>query len=490
MITEVMYHPPGTSAATEDEKLEFIELYNNEPVSADLTGWAFTKGITYAFEPNTMFGPKQYLVVARDPNALKAAYKITNVVGPYTGKLDNGGERVELSNAGGGIMFTFKYGATHPWPVSPNGTGHSLVLVKLGGDPDEASSWAASAVIGGSPGGPEPAQTPATTSSNSTTLTLLDIGSPGRYFKGTKEPSPSAAGQPTTAWTQVNFNDDPATTSWLDGPSGYGYSNDASEMQWVNTPLNDMNGNYISIYTRLRFTLTADQVASLTQLQATVHYDDGFVMYLNGTRVAATTEIVGNPPAYNASGGSANDYLPMSLDLTSQRGLLAVGTNVLAIQVHNATLSGSSDGFIGVTLQATITKTSAGGTDPTARLVINELMAGAGTTGGWIELYNPGPITVDLSHVYLSNDRFNLLTYKIADGTMLAPGGFWAAHQGTSATELPFAPALSGGTVYVTAAGTAAQPVATRVLDAVQYDGLEPGGAFGAGPTAHPISTI
>jgi hypothetical protein len=313
-------------------------------------------------------------------------------------------------------------------------------------------------------------------------VTLLDIGSPGRYFKGVKEPSPSSTGQPTTAWTQVNFNDDPATTSWLDGPSGYGYSSDATELQWVGTQLNDMNGKYISIYTRLRFTLTAEQIASFAQLQAVVHYDDGFVMYLNGTRVASTAEISGNPPAYNASGGTANDYLPMTVDLTGQKSLLVAGTNVLAVQVHNATLSGSSDGFIGVELQAVATKTSSTDSDPTSRILINELLASNGSTPGWVELYNPGPITVDLSRVYLSNDRFNLLAYKIPDGTVLQPGGFWAAHEGTSPTELPFALSLSGGTVYVTAAGNAAKPAPTRVLDAVRYDGQEPGVTFGRYP--------
>ena len=287
MVTEVMYHPPGLSAATEDEKLEFIELYNNEPVSADLGGWAFTKGISYVFEPNTLLGPKQYLVVARDPNALKAAYKITNVVGPYTGKLDNAGERVELCNAGGGVMLTFKYGTTHPWPVSPDGTGHSLVLAKLGGDPDEAGSWAASSAIGGTPGSPDPIQ-----------------------------------------------------------PGGSG---------------------------------------------------------------AATT-----------------------------------------------------------------------------RVLINELLGTNGSTPGWIELYNPGPAAIDLSTVYLSNDRFNLLMYKIPTGTVLQPGGFWAVGQGTTAGALPFAITLTGGTVYVTAASTAAKPVATRVLDAVHYDSLEPGVTFGRYPDGSP----
>jgi hypothetical protein len=485
MITEVMYHPPGPSAATEDETLEFIELYNNRAMSEDLSGWAFTKGIDYVFGAGATLGPKQYLVIARDPNALQAAYGITNVAGPYTGKLDNNGERIDLSNANGGIALSFKYGTTSPWPVSPDGAGHSLVLAKLGGDPEDASSWAASAVIGGSPGAPEPAQA-AVTPATSTTTTLLGIGAPGRYFKGVKEPTPSSTGQPTTDWTQVNFNDDPATTSWLNGPSGYGYSNDAGELQWVGTQLNDMNGKYISIYARLRFTLTAAQVASFTQLQAEVHYDDGYVLYLNGTRVAASGEISGNPPAYNASGGPAAEPAPVIVDLTQRKNLLTTGTNVLAVQAHNATLSGSSDAFIGVVLQAITTKTSNAGSDPTTRLVINELLPGDGTIGGWVELYNPGPLAIDLSRIYLSNDRFNLLAYKIPDGTSLQPGKFWAVQEGAAPTGLPFTLSPSGGTVYVTAAGNTAAPVPTRVFDAVRYDGQEPGVSFGRYPDGSP----
>jgi hypothetical protein len=476
MITEVMYHPVGLSAATEDEKLEFVELYNNRAVSEDLGGWAFTNGIDYVFEPNTTLGPRQYLVVARDPNALKAAYGISNVVGPYTGKLDNAGERIDLSNANGGIVLSFRYGDVSPWPVAPDGTGHSLVLARLGGDPEEAGSWSASTYIGGSPGTADPSQT--ATAETSTTMTLVDIGSPGRYFKGNQEPSPGADGQPTTAWAQVTFGDDPAATSWLDGPEGYGYSNDAAELQWVRTQLNDMNGQYMSIYARLPFTLTAEQIASFSQVQAEVHYDDGFVLYLNGTRVADSGAITGNPPAFNASGGPATDPPAVTVDLTGQRGLLLAGTNVLAFQVHNATLSGSSDCFMGVVLRATVSGTGAG--DAATRIVINELMPGQGDS--WIELYNPGPATVDLSRVYLSNDRFNLLAYKIPDGTVLSPGGFWAVRQGTPPNGFSFPLSPGPETVYVTAATSDAQPVPIRVLDAVHHEGLEPGTTFGRYP--------
>ena len=128
MISEIMYNPP-------DETLEFIELYNPRAVIEDLSGFAFTNGIQYEFPPNTFLGAKAYLVVALDPNALAAAYDITNVYGPFTGKLSNQGERIELSNANGEIILSLRYNDAYPWPVCPDGTGHSLVLKRPGADP-------------------------------------------------------------------------------------------------------------------------------------------------------------------------------------------------------------------------------------------------------------------------------------------------------------------------------------------------------------------
>ncbi|MHC4073673.1 MAG: lamin tail domain-containing protein, partial [Planctomycetota bacterium] len=147
VVTEVMYHPAGAG-----EALEFIELYNNRAVFEDLTGYAFTNGIRYAFEPGTIIGARQYAVVARDPAALEAAYGISGVHGPFTGRLSNDGERIELSNGGGEIVISLRYDDDRPWPASPDGTGHSLILARPGGDPEEASTWSPSTFIGGTPG--------------------------------------------------------------------------------------------------------------------------------------------------------------------------------------------------------------------------------------------------------------------------------------------------------------------------------------------------
>jgi len=475
VVSEVMYHP-----IDEDETLEFIELYNDRVVFEDLSGYAFTNGIDYVFAPGTILEAKQHLIVARDPAALQAAYGISGVCGPFTGRLDNGGERVELSNENGEIIISFRYNDAMPWPVSADGTGHSLILARLGGDPEKPSTWAPSTFIGGTPGGPDQVQVEP---EDPTLVTLVDVGDPGRYFKGTEEPSPGPGGQPTTAWTQIGFNDDPKTTAWLQGPSGYGYSSDPSELQYVRTELKDMNGQYISVYARLRFTLTAEQIASFSQLRAEVHYDDDFVLYLNGTRVAASDGISGDPPPFDAGRGQGTDPSAANVDLTGQINLLVPGTNVLAIQAHNASISGSSDCIASPVLQA-IMEEPGGGEDPRARIVINELLVNSEAPPGtdWLELYNPGPAGVDLSNVYLSDDRNDLLKYKIPDGVVLAPGEFWSAREGTPPDGFGFGLSSSGETAYVTGATNDPMPEPLRVLDAVRYGPMEPDVTFGRFP--------
>ncbi|HLB75005.1 MAG TPA: lamin tail domain-containing protein, partial [Sedimentisphaerales bacterium] len=342
-----------------------------------------------------------------------------------------------------------------------DGTGHSLILAKSAGDPEEASTWAPSTLIGGTPGEPDETQVEP---EDPTLVTLVDIGHAGRYFKGTKEPS---AG--TTAWTGIGFND--ATTDWLDGDSGYGYSNESDETQWIRKTLDDMNGGYISAYARLRFVLTAEQLESFTELRAEVHYDDGYVLYLNGTKVAGPVNLTGVPPAYSQPAGTASDYSADNVDLTGFLSLLVVGTNVLSIQFHNSATSGSSDCLGSPVLRAVLEPEPGGGDDIRARLVINELLANSDSPPGidWIELYNPGPIAVDLNNVYLSDGRFDLLQYEIPDGIVLQPGEFWTITEGTPPSGLPFAMSYAGETVFLTAATDAPSPQPLRVLDAMRF---------------------
>ncbi len=482
VVSELMYHPVEIEG---NETLEYIELYNEKGTSEDLSKFTFTSGLTYTFPADTILGPKEYLVLAKDPDAVKAAYGLQTVYGPFvSGSLSNGGEGIEISNPNGGIILSFEYSDSDPWPVSADGAGHSLILIKQGGDPSDATSWAASSNIGGNPGVADALQKEP---EGAKTVTLVDIGSAGRYFKGTQEPSP-VGGNPSINWTKIDFVEN---ASWLSGNNGYGYSGSSDEMNYIRTNLGltgdpdnpPMNGNYISVYIRIPFSLTAEQIASFSQLTTEIRYDDDYVLYLNGTRVAASASATATPPPYSWGRGSGWEPPVDGPDLTGFLNLLVPGTNVLAMQFHNNAISGSSDAFGCMVLRA-VEKPSGVANDLQARLVINELLANSDAEPGtdWVELYNPGPEEVDLSMVYLSDDRMNLLQYKLPDGIVLQPGEFYSVHQGTASDGFPFGLEFNGETVYLTAAKLDPTPVAVRILDAVRFPVTPPDVTYGRYP--------
>jgi hypothetical protein len=154
-LTELMYNPPG------GEDYEFLELANVGTEPLDLTGARFTDGVTYTFG-STLLQPGELIVVAKNPTAFTERYGSEGIrlaAGAYDGKLANAGEKITLVDANDQEVFSFRYGDSGNWPGRADGRGSSLEWVALEGDPGKASSWTASALIGGSPGqlwSPEP----------------------------------------------------------------------------------------------------------------------------------------------------------------------------------------------------------------------------------------------------------------------------------------------------------------------------------------------
>src|SRR5262245_21948408 len=90
VINEIMYHP--APAAPEDRRQEWIELFNRGPQAVDLSGWTFSRGISFTFS-NVAIAAHGYLVVAANVPAFASRYPaVTNVVGNWTGRLANNGE--------------------------------------------------------------------------------------------------------------------------------------------------------------------------------------------------------------------------------------------------------------------------------------------------------------------------------------------------------------------------------------------------------------
>src|SRR5262245_36019818 len=147
VFNEINYHP-----ATNETASEWVELHNQMAIDIDLSAWEITGDIDYLFAEGTIVPAGSYLVVASDPATLRTNAGITNLVGPFIGRLNNGQGTVRLRDRNGRLMDELNYRDGGKWPVAPDGSG--ATLAKL--DPDSTSGqpehWTSSVLVGGTPG--------------------------------------------------------------------------------------------------------------------------------------------------------------------------------------------------------------------------------------------------------------------------------------------------------------------------------------------------
>ena len=142
-ISEIHYH------ATDSESFEFVELKNMSPTAMlDLNGVKVSGGID--FELQGRLGPGALLVIANTtPELFRARYGMdpgSLVLGPFAGKLSDGGETVRLRAAdGGAVVDEVTYDDIGPWPEDADGKGASLNRIDLAPDSNQATSWIAAA---------------------------------------------------------------------------------------------------------------------------------------------------------------------------------------------------------------------------------------------------------------------------------------------------------------------------------------------------------
>ncbi len=153
-ITEIMYHPADDDRTGTELNTEFIELKNVGGAAIDLNLVQFSQGIRFTFGP-TELGPGGTTVVVEDLDAFRLRYgEAVQPAGQYTGKLDNGGERIRLQDAIGRTIADFQY--DDDWYSPTDGKGFSLVAVAptqtQPDDLNDGSTWRRSIHLGGSPG--------------------------------------------------------------------------------------------------------------------------------------------------------------------------------------------------------------------------------------------------------------------------------------------------------------------------------------------------
>jgi hypothetical protein len=152
-ITEIMYHPADR---TDGRRLEFIELFNSNPFPEDLSGYRLAGDWDFTFANGTVIPGLGYLVIAPAPADMQAVYGLTGVLGGFTNSLPNSKGSIRLCKRSGGVVLTIDYSDEPSWPIAADGPGHSLVLTRPSWGENNPKAWAASATIGGSPGGADP----------------------------------------------------------------------------------------------------------------------------------------------------------------------------------------------------------------------------------------------------------------------------------------------------------------------------------------------
>jgi hypothetical protein len=149
VISEIMYHP---APRADGRSLEFLELANARSVPESLTGWHLTGDVAYTFPDGFVLPAGEIVVVAAAPDDVKAVYGITNVLGPYAGRLPHDAGTVQLRNNAHALRLDLTYSDRAPWPAGADGAGPSLVLARPSLGEANPVAWAASEFVGGSPG--------------------------------------------------------------------------------------------------------------------------------------------------------------------------------------------------------------------------------------------------------------------------------------------------------------------------------------------------
>jgi len=155
-----------------------------------------------------------------------------------------------------------------------------------------------------------------------------------KYLKGTREPS-----RTTGLWRRIGFDD----SAWLQGRTTIGYGE-----SFINTSLDDMRGNYSTLYLRKEFELP--DVIDIDRLNLDVRFDDGVNIWINGVNVSSENVSSIELPYNAVTSNRSENHDFTSYSVSEPQNILAAGTNVIAVQVVNQSIGNSSDCFIDIRL--------------------------------------------------------------------------------------------------------------------------------------------
>ncbi len=290
IITEFMASNDDTIEDGNGATPDWIEIYNNGDQSVNLTGYRLTDdpldNNKWLF-PSVVLGEGEFLTVFASGNNTpdSAGFLHTNF------SLAAGGEYVALINPSGTVLSEFGAGGTN-YPAQTSDVSYGLAF-----DSDPTNP--------------------------------VNPNSTARYLIPTDN-------SVDATWTSTAFDD----SLWDLDSISMGY--ETSSTNYANLGLLDtpIDPGTTTVYVRADFTITNPDTL-LDKLQ--MKYDDGFIAYINGTRVASAnapaTGVYNSVATADHPDGQAVVY--ENFDLSSYSHLLNLGTNSLAIHALNR--SPSSD---------------------------------------------------------------------------------------------------------------------------------------------------
>jgi hypothetical protein len=450
VINEIMYNPARPEAS-------YVEIFNTSNFAFTLGGWR-VNGLDFTFGPSSYISGRQYLVLAKNRAAYTAAYP--GAVAPYDqfdGGLDDGGETITLQRPvyeviiNGSTRTTnvtyvavdkVRYDDDPPWPPNADGFGPSLQLIDAAQDNSRVSNWTDRedwrylTYTGTITGGASPG-----------TNFLIFLGGAGDVYI---DDVVLVAGTQPGVGPNLIVNGDfesPLSDVWTNQNN---HSNSV-----ISTEISHSGNGSLHVIS----SGPGGQTASLRQ---------GIPAFVSNT--VCTLSYWMRP--------STNGFV---LNMRTTPGSLFVSTNGIRPVLFTPGQANS------VAFPQTAY-------DP---LWLNELqpnnLTGITDNHGerepWIELYNSGDATLDLSGYYLADNYTNLTQWQFPAGSSLAPGAFkilWADGQFAQSTASDWHTSFRLNSQTGSVALVRLILGKPQVTDYLNYSGIGPDLSYGDFPNGQP----
>ena len=396
VFNEIHYNQADGSADS-----EWIEFRNLNGVDVDVSGWRLRGGADFEFPQGTVVEGRGFLLVAADPGDPKLAGK--GAIGPFSGKLNNGGESLRIENRDRRTMDRIAYDDSGDWPVGADGSGATLAKRDQRSADNRPANWVASREIGGTPGA----------------LNFPLSGGPPLEIETV------IAGW-DAEW-RYNESDDLAP-GWEDNAHGLGgnWSSGSGVFGWGDSPPLPIgtglsrpvfnNPYVVTYYFEREFSLTQSQIDNLARLEIEHLFDDGGVVYINGEEVFRNEMPAGVPDSETLSTGTGD---PDPSERTAISALsLVPGSNRVSVEVHQQGL-GNSDVMFG--LRMTLIEHAPEPSETRDILLFNELSAFDRPAGFRLEITNVSGESVALDGYQIGFSEGGTFAFT---GGSLEAGGF------------------------------------------------------------------